>query len=65
VDKFAALTEAEQYATLYPRRAAQIRAHRGLPPKCSFGPPEQDLIDAILTSTSPVLRALDTQAAAG
>ena len=63
-DKFAAMTEAEQYATLYPKRAAQIRVHRGLPPRCSFGPPEQELIDAILASTSPVLLALDAQAAA-
>jgi len=56
---FTDLTEAEQYATLYPDRAARIRAHRGLPPRLDFGPPEPELVEAIVNGTSPILRALD------
>ena len=63
-DKFASLSEADQYAILYPRRAALIRRHGGLPPDCDFGPPEPDLERAIATGTSPILRALDAQAEA-
>jgi hypothetical protein len=57
--EFAKLTEAEQYAVLYPDRAARIRAAGGLPAKLDFGPPEPDLVSAIVNSTSPTLRALD------
>jgi hypothetical protein len=38
-DTFALLTEAEQYAIIYPRRAALIRSLGRLPDKCDFGPP--------------------------
>ena len=58
-DRFAALSEAEQYAVIYPDRAALIRQHGALPPNCTFGPPEPDLVRAIATGTSPVLRKLD------
>jgi hypothetical protein len=51
--------EAERYAIVYPRRAQLIRQHGGLPPNCDFGPPDDDLVDAIVTGTSPALRALD------
>jgi hypothetical protein len=51
--------EAEHYAIVYPRRAREIRHHRGLPPDCSFGPPDDDLVNAIVTGTSPALHALD------
>ena len=61
-DTFATLSEADQYAILYPRRAALIRQHGGLPPSYDFGPPEPDLERAIATGTSPILRALDAQA---
>jgi hypothetical protein len=53
------LTEAEQYAILYPDRAARIRANRGLPTRLDFGPPEPHIIEAIVRGTSPILRALD------
>jgi len=63
-DRFATLSEADQYAILYPRRAALIRQHGGLPPGCDFGPPDPGLERDIATGTSPILRALDTQAEA-
>jgi hypothetical protein len=57
-------TEADHYALIYPRRARDIRHHRGLPPDCSFGPPDDDLVHAIVTGTTPSLRALDATNAA-
>ena len=54
--------EADQYAVIYPDRAARIRANRGLPQKLDFGPPSPELVHAIVTGTSPILRALDTPA---
>ena len=53
------MTEAEQYAVIYPKRAALIRANRGLPPRLDFGPPEPELVAAIVSGTSPILQALD------
>jgi hypothetical protein len=61
---FEQLTEADQYAIIYPRRAALIRSLGGLPARCDFGPPEPDLAHAIVSSTSPILRALDAPAKA-
>lgn len=58
-DKFRQLTEAEQYAVNYPRRAALIRALGGLPEPCNFGPPSPELVHAIVISTSPILLELD------
>jgi hypothetical protein len=59
-DEFGALTEAEQYAVLYPDRAARIRASRGLPERLDFGPPEPAIVEAVAHGTSPILEALDT-----
>jgi hypothetical protein len=53
------VAEAEQYAITHPRRAALIRAHGGLPPRCDFGPPDPELLHAIVTGSSPILCALD------
>jgi len=53
------MTEAEQYAVNYPRRAALFRAHGGLPPNCSFGAPEPHIVEAIVNGTSPVFLELD------
>jgi hypothetical protein len=39
-----------------------IRATGGLPDKLDFGPPSPELVQAIVTGTSPALRALDPQA---
>jgi hypothetical protein len=54
---------AEQYAVLYPQRAALIRAHGGLPPNANFGPPEPNLVAAIVASTSPIMLGLDEEVA--
>jgi hypothetical protein len=56
--------EADQYALIYPRRAALIRTHGGLPASCDFGPPSPDLVHAIVAGTSATLRALDSPAEA-
>jgi hypothetical protein len=58
-DRFASLSEAEQYATLHPERAAAIRGLGRLPDDCGFGPPDPALVAAIITGTSPILRRLD------
>lgn len=54
-----ALTEAEQYAVIYPDRAARIRAAGGLPAQLDFGPPEPAIVDAVVNGCSPILLALD------
>jgi hypothetical protein len=56
--------EAEYYAHNYPKRARLIRQHGGLPPDCSFGPPDDELVQELITSPSPILRALDDLPAA-
>ena len=54
-------TAAETYAVLYPRRAALIRRHGGVPPDVTFGPPDEDLVRALLESRSPLVRAVDVE----
>jgi hypothetical protein len=54
-------TEAELYAIMYPRRAAQIRAHGGMPPDASFDRPAPDLLRDLLASTSPILQQIDQE----
>jgi hypothetical protein len=61
---FEDLTEAEQYALIYPDRAALIRAGGGLPARVTFGPPEPELVEELVNGTSPILRALDRPALA-
>jgi hypothetical protein len=58
------LADADMYAVIHPRRAARIRALGGLPEPCDFGPPEPELVHAIVTGTSPTLRALDLESVA-
>jgi hypothetical protein len=53
------LTDAEQYAAIYPDRAARIRAAGGLPAQLDFGPPEPAIVEALVNGTSPILLALD------
>jgi hypothetical protein len=60
--EFSTLTEAEQYAVIYPERARRIRAAGGLPTGHDFGPPEPEIVAAIVHGTSPILRALDVPA---
>jgi hypothetical protein len=67
---FSDLTEAEQYAVIYPARAALIRANGGLPATgnagfdATFGPPEPELVEALVSGTSRILLALDQPARA-
>jgi hypothetical protein len=56
---FEQLTEVEQYAVLYPDRAALIRAKGRLPDRLDFGPPEPEIVEGLVHGTSPILRALD------
>jgi hypothetical protein len=56
---YESMTEAEQYAVNYPRRAALFRTHGGLPPNCTFGAPEPHIVEAIVNGTSPVFLELD------
>ena len=49
---------AEHYALIYPDRAALIRAHGGLPPRLTFGPPEPAIVAALVNGASPALRAI-------
>ncbi|MGC1413598.1 MAG: hypothetical protein WA864_32180 [Acetobacteraceae bacterium] len=63
-DRFARSDAAEQYALLYPRRAAEIRAYGGLPPTAAYGPPEPETLSALIASTSPTLQQIDQEYAA-
>ena len=58
---FEALTEAERYATLYPRRAAVIRRLGRLPDNPSFGPPPDSVVQALINGRSPILLAIDQE----
>ena len=40
--------DAKLYAAMYPDRVTRIRAARGLPPDLDFGPPEPEIVDALL-----------------
>ncbi len=42
------LSEVNLYEALYPERAALIRHHGGVPANVSFGPPEDELVQALL-----------------
>ena len=59
---FESLSEADQYALMYPDRARRIRAAGGLPPNFNAGPPAPDLLQQIVAGTSPTLCALDPPA---
>jgi hypothetical protein len=51
--------EADRYAIIYPRRTQLLRRLGRVPDDCDFGPPDPELVHAIVTGTSPALRALD------
>jgi hypothetical protein len=40
--------DTQLYAAMYPDRARRIRAAQGLPPDLDFGPPEPEIVDALL-----------------
>ncbi len=50
--------EADMYAIMYPDRAARILAAGGLPAKLDFGPPDPELVEALVHASSPRLRGL-------
>jgi hypothetical protein len=58
------MTEAEQYAVIYPDRAAAIRRHGGMPPGAKYPPPDDAVFREIVTGTSTVFLALDAERAA-
>ncbi len=61
--KFDPTAAAEEYAMLYPNRAALIRQHGGLPDNITFGPPERRVVRALLATHTPALLALDRECA--
>jgi hypothetical protein len=63
-DRFARYDAAEQYAVMYPRRAAEIRAYGGVPPTATYGPPEPETVRALIASTSPIVQQIDQEYAA-
>jgi hypothetical protein len=46
--------DAKLYAVMYPDRVARIRAASGLPPRLDFGPPEPEIVAALLRNRLPV-----------
>jgi hypothetical protein len=50
------------YEAIYPDRAALIRRHGGVPEDVTFGPPDEDMVRALLATRSPVVETLDRQA---
>jgi hypothetical protein len=50
---------AEQYAAIYPERAALIRRTGRVPDNIPFGPPDEDLVQALLTARTRAFTTLD------
>ena len=50
------------YEAIYPDRAALIRRHGGVPADVTFGPPDEDMVRALLATRSPVVETLDRPA---
>ena len=55
------LADAEQYAAIYPERAALIRRIGRVPEDVSFGPPDENLVQALITARTPAFITLDCQ----
>jgi hypothetical protein len=55
------IAEAEHYAAIYPERAALIRRTGRVPHNVSFGPPDDDLVQTLITARTPALVALDRE----
>ena len=58
------VAEAEHYAVIYPERAALIRGHGRVPDNVTFGPPDDHIVQALVTANTPALSALDHACAA-
>jgi hypothetical protein len=56
--EYGAMTPAERYATLYPERATRILSEHGLPARLTFPPPAPEVVTDLLSSNSPLVRAL-------
>ena len=56
--EYGVMTPAERYATLYPDRATYILVEQRLPANLNFPPPDPVLVQELLTSGSPIIRAL-------
>lgn len=56
--EYGVMTPAERFVTLYPERAATIIATGGLPARLTFPPSDPEVIAELLTSNSPLIRAL-------
>lgn len=56
------VAEAEQYAVLYPQRAAVIRRCGRVPDYAMFGPPSDALVRAVVAGRTPALLAVDQPA---
>jgi hypothetical protein len=61
----APLTMAERYAIMYPNRAALIRRAGRVPDDVTFDPPDDDLVQALLTAQGPIFAKLDRRVAQG
>jgi hypothetical protein len=57
--EFDAVAEAERYATLHRKRAMLIRSLRGVPRRLDIGPIRPEVVRALISGTTPILRALD------
>ena len=57
--EFDPVAEAERYATLHRKRAMLIRSLRGVPHRLSIGPIRPEVVRALISGTTPILRALD------
>jgi hypothetical protein len=55
-------TEAELYAIMYPDRAARIREAGGLPARLDFGPPEPEIVAALVRHARPAQQTESRQA---
>jgi hypothetical protein len=60
-EQYASYSEAEHYAINYPRRAAEIRAHGGVPATARYGRPDDKLLSDILAATGPIFQQLDKE----
>jgi transposase len=55
------VAEADFYARLHPRRAAEIRHLGGLPSPCTYGPPEAPILRQLVHGQTPTLLALHAE----
>ena len=53
------IAEAERYALLHRKRATLIRRLGRLPEKINVGPIPPEIVQALITGTTPILRSLD------